>query len=147
MRDAIEEIEERIGCPASAVVSPATSPSSLLHLSTSDRHRIRSVDTITIPSERKIRNAKKQLGTSHNTSTSSFSNGAYISDPLGFVSSVTSSSPFICVGGDTGGGFTKLGVTYLTSANTQSFICLLVYEGDDKWKELNIQCYVNGSNS
>jgi len=138
MKAAIEELEEKIGCPVfAAVATTSTPPSSLLHLSTSDRNRSRSIDSIVIPSEKLISQLKKELSNSHHSQTGSFSNGAYICDPLGFISSVTKSSPFVCVGGDTGAGYTKLGVSYLTPSNTQSFICLLVYEGDDGWEELN----------
>lgn len=138
MREAMTEVEERIGCPATAVVSSSsTTPSSLLHLSTSDRHRIRSVESISIPCESSIIQLKKQLASTYSTSTSAFSTGAYISDPLALIAAVVPSSSFICIGGDTGGEYTKLGVTYLTSNNTQSFVCLLVYEGNDSWEELN----------
>jgi hypothetical protein len=138
MREAIAEIEERIVCPASAVVSSSsTSSSSLLHLSTSDRHRIRSVESLSIPCESTIIQLKKELASTHSTTTSSFSTGAYITDPLALIAAVVPSSSFICIGGDTGGGYTKLGVTYLTSDNTQSFLCLLAYEGSDSWEELN----------
>jgi hypothetical protein len=42
------------------------------------------------------------------------------------------------LGGDGGGGHTKLGVTYSGSAEgTQHYATLLVYEGKDEWKELN----------
>jgi hypothetical protein len=50
---------------------------------------------------------------------------------------ISTYSAILSIGGDTGGGYTKLGVTYMTSNNTQTFVCLLVYEGSDSWKELN----------
>jgi hypothetical protein len=113
MREAVAAEEKAVGCPVTAVVDPPSpSPSSLLHLSTSDRDRIRSVDAITIPSEKKMRAMKEQLTHTHNTTTTSFPNGAYISDPISFVSTITSSSSFICVGGDAGGGYTKVGISF-----------------------------------
>lgn len=83
---------------------------------------------------------KKQLSSSHATETRTFTTctfiaGAYIADPVRFVSVVCAQSPFIAVGGDAGGGHTKLGITYSSSSNIQSFSCLLVYEGSDSWEE------------
>lgn len=79
---------------------------------------------------------KKQLATSHATETGTFANGAYITDPVRFVSVLCAQSPFIAVGGDGGGGHTKLGVTY-SIHSVQHFAALLVYEGSDSWEELN----------
>jgi hypothetical protein len=138
MREAVNKLEVEIGCPVSeAIPAPSAHPIELFHLSTSDRDRIRSTTSISIPSEQTMIKHKKQLTNTHNTTTSIFSTGAYVSDPLGFINSVVPSSSLICVGGDTGSSQTKIGVTYLSSTNKQSFICLLVYEGGDSWEELN----------
>jgi hypothetical protein len=124
MREAVTAAEAAVGCPATAVVTPpSTPPSSLLHLSTSVRDRIRSVDSITIPSEKKMREVKKQLAYSHSTETKSFSFGSYISDPLSYVGFISASSSFISVGGDAGGGQTKLGITFFFRRECTS-ICL-----------------------
>jgi hypothetical protein len=94
---------------------------------------------------------KQQLATSYATETGTFAGGAFISDPVRFVSVLCAQSSFIAVGGDAGGGHTKLGVTYSipspTAANpaktTQHFACLLVYEGGDSWLELQ-DCRAEG---
>jgi hypothetical protein len=85
-----------------------------------------------------------QLATTHATETGTFAGGAYITDPLRFVSVLCAQSPFISVGGDAGGGRCVIGVTYSvptpTEADpvktTQHFDALLVYEGSDSWLEL-----------
>jgi hypothetical protein len=46
------------------------------------------VEGISIPSEKKMIQEKKKLSESHGTATASFSNGAYISDPLSFISTI-----------------------------------------------------------
>jgi hypothetical protein len=113
LKEGIEELEVQVGCSVSAVIAPPSiPPASLLHLSTSTRDQIRSVEGISIPSEKKMIQEKKKLSESHGTATASFSNGAYISDPLSFISTILPSSSFICVGGDAGGGQTKLGCTF-----------------------------------
>jgi len=79
---------------------------------------------------------KQQLAETHGTHTGTFANGAYLTDPIRFVSLVCGQSPFIAVGGDAGGGHTKLGVTYSTKG-VQYFAALLVYEGSDSYDQLN----------
>lgn len=67
--------------------------------------------------------------------TASFSvgdlEGAYLKDPVTFVDRVASHSPYLAIGGDTGGGQTKIGVTYRSKEGRQTFSCLLVYKGTD----------------
>ena len=96
-------------------------------------------------------NCKQLLASSHATETGTFAGGAFITDPVRFVSVLCAQSSFIAVGGDAGGGHTKLGVTYSipspTAANpektTQHFACLLVFEGGDSWLELQ-DCRAEG---
>jgi hypothetical protein len=52
------------------------------------------------------------------------------------VSVLCAQSPFIAVGGDAGGGYTKLGVTYLHQGK-QTFAALMVYEGKDTYEALS----------
>ena len=42
----------------------------------------------------------------------------------------------LAIGGDAGGGHTKLGITY-TMNNTSAFAPLLVYNGTDSWELLS----------
>jgi hypothetical protein len=79
---------------------------------------------------------KQQLASTHGTETGTFANGAYLTDPVRFVSVVCAQSPFLAVGGDAGGGYTKLGVTYSVKG-VQTFAALIVYEGSDGWDELH----------
>jgi hypothetical protein len=146
------EVLEEIGVPLEAIHAPPTpSPADLIHLPTSVREQIRSVPSLRIPSEQTMLACKKQLATSHATETGTFAGGAFITDPVRFVSVLCAQSSFIAVGGDSGGGHTKLGVTYSilspTHANpektTQCFACLLVYEGGDSWLELQ-DCRAEG---
>jgi hypothetical protein len=85
---------------------------------------------------------KQQLASSHATETGTFAGGAYLTDPLAYVSVLCAQSPFIAVGGDAGGGRCVLGVTY-SAAGKQHFACLLVYEGSDSWLELQ-DCRAEG---
>jgi hypothetical protein len=142
---AVADVEKQIGCPLSVIQpQPLPFPAELLHLSTAERERIRTVPSLHIPSEQTMIQCKKQLATTHATQTGTFAGGAYLTDPLRFVSVLCAQSSFIAVGGDAGGGRCVLGVTYSipspTHANprktTQHFAALLVYEGGDSWLEL-----------
>jgi hypothetical protein len=85
---------------------------------------------------------KQQLASSHATETGTFAGGAYMTDPLAYVSVLCAQSPFLAVGGDAGGGHTKIGVTYSVDG-VQHFAALLVYEGGDSWLELQ-DCIAEG---
>jgi hypothetical protein len=60
-----------------------------------------------------------------------------VTDPLKFVQVVTAYSRVIAVGGDAGGGYTKIGITYMGHRQRQMFAPLLVYNGKESWEELN----------
>jgi hypothetical protein len=106
---------------------------------------MRGVRQLRIPSEKQMIRCKKLLAASHGTETGTFAGGAYITDPLAYVSVLWAQSPIMAVGGDAGGGFTKLGVTY-SHHDTQAFACLLVYFGGDSWLELQ-DCRAKGLTS
>lgn len=119
----------------------------MLALSTADRRTIRTIAELSIPGERKVIECKKALALSHGSETASFTlpragaeenvcAGAYVTDPLRLLRVVTAQSSFLAVGGDKGGGFTKLGITHSTSG-AQKFLPLLVFEGDDAFDDLN----------
>jgi hypothetical protein len=146
---------EEIGVPLEAIHSPPLpSPADLIHLPTTVREKIRTVPTLHIPSEQTIINCKQQLASTHATETGTFANGAYLTDPVRFVSAVCAQSSLLAVGGDSGGGYTKLGVTYSRPgpvrnrklpngkvkqrhSSIQCFAALVVYAGSDGWDELN----------
>lgn len=136
-RGAVAAVLERIGCPAEEVLPiQRTTPAELLHLSTAERVRIRTVPSLHIPSEQTIIKCKQQLASSHATETATFANGAYITDPIRFVAILCMCSSLLVVGGDAGDGLTKLGVTYLQSDGTQAFAALVVFAGSDDFDDL-----------
>jgi hypothetical protein len=127
---------QKIDCPINVLhPQPVASPSELIHLPKSVREQIRSVPSLHIPSEQIMIECKKQLPTTHATETGTFANGAYLTDPVRFVSVLCVQSSHLVVGGDAGGGHTKLGVTYSIN-DTQSFAALLVLKGSDHYDDL-----------
>jgi hypothetical protein len=141
-RSAVTAVLNALKVPLAALIPrPSTPPAALLHLSTSERDRIRTVGpTLRIPCEQSIIELKRWLAKQYATETSAFQDpdcgGAYISDPVTLVNHLASSSPFLAVGGDAGGGHVKLGITYHSSAGTQQFAALLVFSGKDTSDEL-----------
>lgn len=133
---------EQIGVPPEALVSTRVEPTSLVHLSTATRREIRTVEELRIAGEKRMADCKDLLAATHGTGTSKWcdENGlcaAWITNPLLFVRSLTSQSRVLAVGGDYGGDYTKLGVTYTKPSNEQAFAPLLVYSGKDTWEQLN----------
>jgi hypothetical protein len=152
LHSAIAEAVQQIGCPVEALrLQQRTTPEELLHLTTAERERIRTVPSLHIPCEQTMIKCKQQLAITHATETGTFAGGAYITDPVRFVSDRCAQSSFIAVGGDAGGGRCVLGVTYSVPTptrhnpkkTTQHFACLLVYEGGDSWLELQ-DCRAEG---
>ena len=87
LRSAIAAAEQEISCPrASVIPQPIPSPAELIHLPTSVREAIRTVPSLHIPSEQTMIKCKQQLATTHATETGTFAGGAYITDPVRFVS-------------------------------------------------------------
>jgi len=134
---------QQTGCPIDALrLQQRLSPAELIHLPTSVREQIRSVPSLRIPAEQTMIACKQQLAATHATETGTFAGGAYITDPVRFVSVLCEQSPFLAVGGDAGGGRCVLGVTY-SHQSVQHFAALLVYEGGDSWLELQ-DCRAEG---
>ena len=151
---AVAQVLSDVGVPSDAITPPSTpAPADLIHLPTSVREKIRSIPSLHIPSEQTMIACKQQLASTHGTETGSFAGGAYITDPVRFVSALCAQSPFLAVGGDAGGGRCVLGVTYSVRGPQrfhklpngkvkkrhpyqQHFAPLLVYEGGDSWLEL-----------
>jgi hypothetical protein len=152
---AVAQVVNEIGVPLEAII-PTSKPTAaeLIALSTSTRREIRTVSSLHIQSEHSMIQCKKQTAITHATETGTFVNGAYITDPIRFVSVLCAQSPFLAVGGDKGDDLTKLGVTYSVRGPThfrklpngkikkrhpfiQHFAPLLVYKGDDDWEDMN----------
>jgi len=107
-----------------------------------------------MPCEKAIRHCKEQLNVSGGTHTASFvlagRVGAYVTDPVRLVKALRGNPltngdedqptrrNFLCVGGDKGGDFTKLGVIYFNSTNKAHFQALVVYQGDDKFETMKL---------
>jgi hypothetical protein len=131
------------GCPIESLpLQPHASPPELVHLPTSVREQIRSVPSLRIPCEQTMIACKKELASTHATETGTFAGGAYLTDPVRFVSVLCAQSSLLVVGGDAGGGRCMLGVTY-SDGKRQHFAPLLVYEGGDSWLELQ-DCRADG---
>ena len=131
----------RLGVPPHALLSSIRLPApSLLHLSTSARRLMRTVPGLHMVGEKAVIKWKRRMAESHGTGTASFSRdglvGCYATDPLRFITAVASSSPFLCIGGDAGGGTCKLGVSFLNNRGQEEFAALLVYKGKDDWDSL-----------
>jgi hypothetical protein len=134
---------QQTSCPLAALqLQQRATPEELLHLSTAERERIRTVPSLHIPCEQSMIKCKQQLANSHATETGTFAGGAFITDPIRFVSVLCAQSSFIAVGGDAGGGRCVLGVSY-SVGKVQHFAALLVYEGGDSWLELQ-DCRAEG---
>jgi hypothetical protein len=133
----VKEFARVTDTPLSALQPSAIPPIHLIHLPTSTRRQIRTIPTIKISSEKKIAAFKVLLANDFGTRTASFETeeivGAYLTDPLKFLSLVSLHSPFICIGGDAGGGVTKLGVTYLDENKKQKFAAVFVYADTDHY--------------
>lgn len=132
-----------IGVPASALCDHQPTAAAILPLATAERKRIRALHALELPGEVRMAKRKKLLAATHGTQTASFTLppkkagsaervGAFVTDPLRLVRCVTACSPFVAVGGDKGSDWTKLGVTY-SHRDTQKFLPLLVFEGDDDY--------------
>ncbi len=131
-----EEALSQIQVPA-AVLSPIRIPAAhLVGTSTRFRREMRDkLPSVRIAGEKAIVAEKERLAETKGTATESFETGAYLTDPLRLINQVTKHSPKICIGGDCGSGFTKIGITYI-HRNTTHFSPLLVYQGKDDWQHL-----------
>lgn len=137
-RQALEEI----GVPPQALMNSRVKPTSLVHLSTATRREIRTVGELQIAGEKRMADCKELLAATHGTGTSKSCDedglcAAWITDPLLFVRTVASQSRVLAVGGDHGGDYTKIGITFTSPNKQQAFTPLLVYSAKDTWEQLN----------
>jgi hypothetical protein len=63
--------------------------------------------------------------------------GSYVTDPIKYLNVVLQHSPFIIIGGDCGGGSTKLGITYLNKRRKTQFTALLIFNQKDEYESFN----------
>jgi hypothetical protein len=121
---------------AAQLAERSISPGAIMLVPHATRARMRQVRGCRLPCETLIIRRRVSMATTHGTHTSTFDRGAYLTDPLTFVDKISGSSPLLVVGGDAGGGHTKLGITFINSSGNQTFAALLVYEGSDHYAEL-----------
>ena len=92
-------------------------------------------DVVPTPSFNTIAAVREQLADAAGTRTASFTIGqqhfSVVTDPLRCVETLTQYSKVLVIGGDRGGGTTKLGVTYLTRTGIRSFVPLITTDGKD----------------
>jgi len=81
LHSTVVEASQQIRCPVETLhLQQRTTPEELLHLSTAERERIRTVPSLHIPCEQSMIQCKQLLATSHATETGTFVGGAYITD-------------------------------------------------------------------
>ena len=127
---------QQIGVPLDAIHPSTPSSADVLHLSTAERERVRTIPGVHIPAERTIIKCKKKLAITKATKTATFANGAYLTDPIRYVTGLCLQSSMLAVGGDSGDQTTKLGISYV-QGDQQKFAALLVYQGSDKYDDLS----------
>jgi len=142
-RSAVLALMARLGVPPSALFGAAhvtLEPTTVIHLSRSTRDKLRGIPGVRMPCERTIRLTKLLLADQKGTAVATFSIkgqlGAYVVDPVKLVRSFGADKQTLCVAGDKGGGFTKLGLTYHRDGKAH-YQALLVYEGEDDYTTLS----------
>jgi len=141
-RGFVDDLSKRLKVPKDQLYENQYTmpPNQLLQLDGSIRNQMRAIDGVKIPCENTLSKLKMELAVTHGTMTGEFLRGglmgAYMSDPLTFLQSVSTRSQFLCIGGDAGNGVSKLGVTYTNRRGKQKFQPLLVYAGKDDWESL-----------
>jgi hypothetical protein len=125
--------------------------SDVVHLSTATRKQLRTVSSINIPSESTICVYKKYLAVAAATATATFKHkwidGAFIVDPISYINNIADKSSYVCIGGDYGGGVSKIGITYINHNYNISFAPLIAYDGKDDWLDLETLIPSNANNT
>ena len=127
-----------IGVPVGALKKRKldAAPIELVHLSTAIRRLVKTLLSIRTPGERAIAAAKRTLAQTHGTGTATFAHGSYVTDPIKLVRMATVGRTHLVVGGDGGGGFLKLGATFVSDRGVAKFLCLLVANCSEKHTDL-----------
>ena len=125
-----------LGVPPSSLSDQRIAPHQIAHVGTSFRKKVRKLALVKLPCEQRVITAKLALADHYATATSVWLEGSYVLDPVRYVAILRSNSQSICVGGDSGGGTLKIGITYTSMNNCRYFAPLLVQFGGDKRSEL-----------
>lgn len=92
-------------------------------------------EVVPVPSFNTIAAVRQQLADAAGMRTASFTveeqHFTVVTDPLRCVQVLTQHSQVFVIGGDRGGGSTKLGVTYTTRSGIRSFVPLVTTSGKD----------------
>lgn len=117
-------------------------PLDVLHLTQAQRDIVRSVPNLRMPAEKKIVQLRLELAVTHGTEVSSFSHqgvhGAYVCDPVKYINMVGVNTTWFCIGGDSGAGWLKIGVTLCSVRKKALFIPLIVTDSADDRAALEI---------
>ena len=110
-----------------------TPAAAVAHLDNKILKQIR--DVLPVPSFNTIAAVREQLADAAGMRTASFTvdeqQFTVVTDPLRCVQVLTQHSQVFVIGGDRGGGTTKLGVTYTTRSGIRSFVPLVTTSGKD----------------
>jgi hypothetical protein len=134
----LEAVASELVVPLEAVLKKRSNiTNKILLLPTSTRKAVGKLNIARVTGERTIRRLKIHLAAEWGTATDSFPNGSYVRDPLKLVRRVreSTSTPFICVGGDAGAGCFKLGITYINKEDKQDFFPLIMRLGNDNFDD------------
>ncbi len=151
LRAALEEFCKKNKCSLEELFrlfGPKIDSIDLLGTTKAERVTFRQLPGANFCSERQIVQLKYDFAIEFGTETKSFSgqlnnsvtfHGAYMSDPIHFIDVLlsTATEQTIAVGGDFGGGSTKIGMTYLNAEGKKSFAILLIYDARDNYASMN----------
>jgi hypothetical protein len=103
---------------------------------------MREVDELRIESETTFMKKRMRYAETHGTETKEIvlppsTEGTYITDPLRFVECVASDSPHLVIGGDKGGGSTKIGPTYQNKKKKQEFHPIVIFNDTDNYESIS----------
>jgi hypothetical protein len=141
-RRQIIRVMEQMDVPVEALLPNALPPTALLHLTRNIRDRMHSIPGLRLPCERTIRLCKERLTESLGCAVAGFSMaghaGAFVQDPARLVAALRhgDDTGLLCVGGDKGSDFTKLGITYMDTKGKAHFQALVMYRGDDDFNTM-----------
>jgi hypothetical protein len=138
-----------------AELQTSLSPEQVMHLPQNRRKDLRSIPdwSTKVPCEKSFTASRIKMAKEFGTETASFWGpnkevGAYVTDPLKLVRHLIADSPFVAVGGDSGGETLKLGITYSVQLpvrspyaahvqkTTEQFTPFVMLVGGDGWDSL-----------
>jgi len=110
----VRSVIDNYQVPLTELAPHSVSPSAIQHLGAQDRRALRDCG-LSVPSDRRMKEHCEELDERLGAQCKEFPVGVYITDPIKFIRLLTAASSFLCVGGDSGGGTTKIGISMKTS--------------------------------